>query len=439
MKLSERVLHFTDLFEKLQETTSRTNKEFFVKKFRELYPELSDELTTIFETLDNKHPIGWTMSQNSQTPEIDDTDDITITDLINLCITCPKDNASTQACEQVLGHYTYFLAPIVNRKLRLGIGKSQLIKTVTTPMLAKKYDGEWIHHTVSVTEKLDGNRCIAQYLDGRWHFTSRSGKPLVVAFDMTGLPEEFIYDGEIMSIEQTAASTVRNLAIINNKEMDYIYDSEYAQLLFNQTSGLVNSKDLNKGKLVYNIFDIISHLPYEQRRKYLYMIQKQLPENNNEIRILPVLYEGDDNDIITHLLYTITQAGGEGLMLNVNNRGYEHKRTDALLKYKQVQYMDMLVTDIFEGEGKYEGHCGGICCYMRMEDGREIATNVGSGLSDAQRYSWWNHREEIVGKIVQVAYHELTQDSLYRGTKIYSLRFPRLICVRNDKNETSEY
>lgn len=439
MTLNERTITYQLLFDSLQKTNSRNDKEFLLNKFKEIYPELKEELTYILETLDGKHPIGWTFKPNNIAINNDISSDTTLVDLINLCIVCPKDHGSTKACENLIAQYGKFLAPIVNRTLRLGIGKSQLAKTITTPMLAKKYDGEWIHNTVTVTEKLDGNRCIAQYLDGRWHFTSRSGKPLAVAFDMTGLPEEFIYDGEIMSLEQTAASTVRNLAIINDKEMDYIYDSEYAQLLFNQTSGLVNSKDLNKGKLVYNIFDIISYLPYKQRRNYLHMIQKQLPENNHEIRILPVLYEGDDNDIITHLLYTITQAGGEGLMLNVNNRRYEHKRTDALLKYKQVQYMDMLVTDLFEGEGKYEGHCGGICCYMRMEDGREIATNVGSGLSDAQRYRWWHHREEIVGKIVQVAYHELTQDSLYRGTKIYSLRFPRLICVRNDKKETSEF
>lgn len=441
MKLSERVLLFTDLFKKLQETTSRTTKEFFVKKFRELYPELSDELTTIFETLDNKHPIGWTMSQNSQTPQIDDTDDITITDLINLCITCPKDYASTQACEQVLGHYTYFLAPIVNRKLRLGIGKSQLEKTVTTPMLAKKYEGGYLRETVTVTEKLDGNRCIAQYLSGRWVFTSRSGKPLAVTFDMTGLPTEFIYDGEVMSVEQTKASARRVYNVLHDIQEEGTYDTKESQLLFNETSGLINSKDLHAGQLIYNIFDIISttHYAYSQRRDILTEIGKQVPPTNKTIRIIPSLYEGDDPTVITSLLYKIVQQGGEGVMLNINNRTYEHKRTDALLKYKQVQTIDMRVTDMFEGQGKYENMCGGLTCYAKTNDGKEILCNVGSGLSDAQREDWWLHREHIISRIVQIAYHELTQEALYRGTNMYSLRFPRLMMVRRDKNETSEY
>lgn len=441
MTLSRRVRMLTDLFDKLMATNSRTSKEFFVTKFKELYPELKDDLNVIFETLDNKHPIGWTMKQNSLTPQIDDTDDTTITDLINLCITCPKDRASTQACEHVLGYYTYFLAPIVNRTLRLGIGKSQLSKSLTTPMLAKKYEGTWLRDIVTVTEKLDGNRCIAQYLSGHWVFTSRSGKPLAVTFDMTGLPTDFIYDGEVMSVEQTKASIRRTYAVLNDIQEEGTYNTEQSQLLFNKTSGLINSKDLHVGQLIYNIFDIISPTPYaySQRRDMLTEIGKQVPPTNKTIRIIPPLYEGDNPSIITSLLYKIVQQGGEGVMLNVNSRTYEHKRTDALLKYKQVQYMDMLVTDMFEGNGKYEEQCGGLTCYMRTDDGKEVLCDVGSGLSDAQRHDWWYHHDKIIGHIAQIAYHEMTQDSKYRGTKVYSLRFPRFIKVRDDKKETSEF
>jgi ATP-dependent DNA ligase len=131
--------------------------------------------------------------------------------------------------------------------------------------------------------------------------------------------------------------------------------------------------------------------------------------------------------------------GGEGIMLNRINRGYEHRRTDALLKYKQVQFMDMRVTGWYMGTGKYADLVGGLNCVLEAADGKIITCDVGSGLSDAQRFVWACDPSRIVGKIVQIGYHELTQSEENRGTNMYSLRFPRLIKVRTDKSETSEF
>ena len=36
-----------------------------------------------------------------------------------------------------------------------------------------------------ITEKLDGNRCIAEYNGDKWTFTSRNEKPLAVSFDLS--------------------------------------------------------------------------------------------------------------------------------------------------------------------------------------------------------------------------------------------------------------
>jgi ATP-dependent DNA ligase len=131
--------------------------------------------------------------------------------------------------------------------------------------------------------------------------------------------------------------------------------------------------------------------------------------------------------------------GGEGIMLNRIDRNYEHKRTDALLKYKQVQFMDMKVTGVYGGNGKYAGLVGGLYCELNTDDGKIIRCEVGSGLSDAQRVLWAENAYHIIGKIVQIGYHELTQNEENVGTNMYSLRFPRLIKVRTDKSETSEF
>ena len=439
MNLNERVKFFDNLFDLLQSTSSRNEKEFIIKnELKDKDLSVHEDWKYILEVLDNRHPIGFTfipVPNDSQTAYIL-THYNTIRELIEPLTKLPEHTEDRLwLAEFNLGDFGCFIEPIVNRTLRLGIGKSLLSKAKTTPMLAKKYEPMGIlHQDMAVTEKLDGNRCIASWDGEKWNFTSRSGKPMKVNFDMTGMPTEFIYDGEVMSIEQTKLSIKRIHNIFTGRDTSMV-STEDAQLMFNKTSGLINRKGPKSG-LIYNIFDIISDLKYIDRRERLEWVKQE--QKTDEVRIIPLLYVGTDVNLVDSLLDKMVAYGGEGIMLNVWNRRYEHKRSDALLKYKQVKTMDMRVTGIAYGTGKYEGQIGALKCYIRTEDGKEVICEVGTGLSDAQREQW-ARTHEIVGKIVQVGFHELTQNREYIGTNVYSLRFPRLISVRKDKDETSEY
>lgn len=438
MTLEERVKCFEILFEALQSTNSRLEKEQEVKIFTSVNPGLISDWNYILETLDGKHPIGWTFTPryNSLQPRTTHfTDNFSIRELIKMCESCAKDRITTAHAEYQIGIYGEFLAPIVNRTLRLGIGKSLLEKSELTPMLAKKYEGKPLNHFYVVTEKLDGNRCIAAFNKEKnvWEFFSRSGKQMKVNFDMSKFDPTLIYDGEVMSEAQTRLSVERYAAIVN--DIDFAAETKDAQLLFNKTSGLINQHRTDKKGLVYNIFDIVDPSSYSGRRDAL---SKFGPAQSDDVLILPTLYIGHDENVIKSLLGRITQMGGEGIMLNRIDRGYEHKRSDALLKYKQVQFMDMVVVGVYGGMGKYEGLVGGLNCRLYTDDGKTISCDVGSGLSDEQRFAWTNP-SAIIGSIVQIGYHELTQSDENIGTNNYSLRFPRLIKVRKDKDTTSEY
>lgn len=444
MKIDERVAIFERLFDDLTDTNSRIDKEVIINEFRYDYPELVEDLTIILETLDNRHPIGWTFTPRGLTgPQIEFDN---IWEMIQVCKSRKSTSyQDTSYIESLFGKgLGDFIQPIVNRTLRLGIGKSLLIKDKLSPMLAKKYEGNTLRDKVTVTEKLDGNRCLA-YFDtdsNEWRFQSRNGKPMNVDFEMSLYPKEFVYDGEVLSTVQTAKSVTRSFAVGVQADLGAdtvsvgLGDIGNEQLQFNKTSGLINSKRKNKD-LVFNIFDIVSdYLIYSDRRKILNEFEEL---GNATTRILPVLYTGKDIEYINKMLDSMVTMGGEGLMLNMQGRSYENKRTDALLKYKKVQYCDMVVTGIFEGKGKYAGACGGLVCYMYTEDGGEVNCDVGTGLSDAQRISWGQTPELIIGKIVQVGYHEKTQGRSRLGTNVYSLRFPRLVKVREDKDTTSEF
>ena len=438
MTFEERVDYFTDLFDELQSTNSIVEKHTIIDKIPN---ELKEDFTFIIECLNGKHKFGYTYKiYQGDTGGTVITPSWTVKQALEYLLEPMNQGDLTQS--NIAKHvketdnWNYFFYSIVNRELKLGIGQSLLPKDGLSPMLAKKYEGSVRHSKLGyyITEKLDGNRCIASYNGERWIFTSRNGKEMHVDFDMSGLPTEFVYDGEVLSPVQVEMSEeiYKVVALNENSKGAFVQ-------AFNTTSGLINTHNKNKN-LVYNIFDIMmDYVPYKTRRNALFNLK---PESN-QVRILPVLayYENlaDFYNNVNLILDKVVAIGGEGIMINNGDADYVHKRTDKLLKLKQVQTMDMEVVDYEYGTGKYEGMIGALIARCITDDGKYVVCKVGSGLSDAQRMAWAYNPDKILHKIIEVAYFSLSQDASQLNTMNYSLRFPRLKKVREDKNTTSEY
>ena len=416
------------LFGQLEGNPSRLDKVYLIDKFKKDNSELIRDLEFCLEVLAGQHKIGFTLN-------IDDSKNVAAKDyhmtIEIYCyntLFCMPDHteSSIEHMQYLCCSFGWFLNPLFNREWKLGIGPSQLQKPDVSPMLAKKFDPEKFPQDDSyyLTEKIDGNRCIAKYSieKAEWTFWSRSGKQLKVKFDMADLPTEYIFDGEVVSEDQYENPSQGN---------------------FNATSGIINSKYGSKTGLIYLIFDIICKIPYKDRRPLIsgFLGQKMGNYISKNVHILPVLEICNKDDLVDKVskwLDLITSNGGEGVMINLGSAIYENKRTDKLLKVKKVYTMDMKVIATIPGTGKYEGLVGSLECYVSDPEKKiKYYCMVGSGLSDYQRARWAYHPEEIVGKIVEVAYFSLSQDRLLTGTTQYSLRFPRLKRVRDDKDDTS--
>lgn len=423
MTLFERIELMTQLFSRLESTSSRNEKINLLESYRGEDKQLAKDIDYALEILDGQHKIGFTFHPIAN-PSATLLPEWTLKEfLARLYTMTDRSESSIWHVEHSFGPYGSFVAPLVNREWRLGIGKSQLQKVAINPMLAKKFEpakeNKKYLGPYYITEKLDGNRCIATYnpISCEWEFYSRSGKIMRVDIDMGNLPIWHIYDGEVMTREQ------------------YLHPS---QENFNSASGIINSHSKNKD-LVYIIFDLVNgDRTYTVRRALL----DQLSSGNSQVMILPLLGTATRWSELTELAYKlreeVTSRGGEGVMINIGDARYIQKRTDTLLKYKDVFSMDMRVVGLTEGTGKNEGLVGALEC-VAEGDGKKYQCSVGSGLTDWMRINWANDSRGIIGKIVEVEYFSISQDANVRGTNVYSLRFPRLKRVRMDKNETSVY
>lgn len=271
---------------------------------------------------------------------------------------------------------------------------------------------------ILVTQKLDGMRCTTIKLGDKINLMSRSGQ-LMTGFveieqELRELPDG-VYDGEILA----------DLSIDNSLD------------LFASTVSAARTKDTKKKNMTYNVFDYVKKVEEfvtgmfsescVQRKQNLENILKKA--HCNYIKYVEVLYDGEYNsDIVDKLLNKALSLQQEGIMLNIADAPYQKKRTADILKVKKMNTVDLFVTNVFEGKGKYKGTLGGVVVEYKGQP-----VGVGSGFSDIQRKMIWEHPESIVGKLIEVQYFEESKDKNGKP----SLRFPVFKKIRLDKNEES--
>ena len=145
------------------------------------------------------------------------------------------------------------------------------------------------------------------------------------------------------------------------------------------------------------------------------------------ISVVPILYEGTDQNIIDKKLDEVDKQGLEGIML-ARDVKYKCKKHNGLLKCKKFKEGDFKVVGFKEGAAgkKYEGTLGAL-----LVEYKDNVVGV-DGMSDKERDDIWNNQDEYIGKIVEVKYKEVSYN---KTTGLPSLQFASFIRVRHDKTE----
>lgn len=341
------------------------------------------------------------------------------------------------------------LKELFSKKLKIGVTEKSLEKIY--PNDFKKFEimaGEPYFDRIDaiikddpeiiVTHKFDGQRVILRVEDGNVKMFSRNGKVYTGLKDLekeASMLPDGAYDGELLKlIDGTIIDTSRMPSTSLCKK---VYCPKNAEELFSETASIVNSKDEDKKGIAVFLFDMIPLENFDNKMQYDVPtdVRKEKLETVlsmfkfNYIKYANILYSGKfDQTVIKKMLDEMVLLGQEGLMMNYKDAPYEFKRTNKLVKVKQVYTADVRIVGFEEGTGRNKGKLGALL--VKTPQGVEV--KVGSGLTDFYREEIWNKQAGYIGTICEIAF---TTPSTNKDSDLYNLRFPRFIQFRTDKDE----
>ena len=273
----------------------------------------------------------------------------------------------------------------------------------------------------AITEKCDGFRCVAIKENGNVKLVSRQGKLYEGCVDIEKaikeLPQDnFVLDSEII---------ISNRSSIPSKDQ------------YKATSNIVTTKDTEKHNLTLNVFDYIDLEEWNSKEcktmwcsrniKLMDLLEDYSDKDDKPLYRLPLLYVGSDLEVAYNLLAKAREENKEGVMLRFTDSMYEFKRSNDLLKLKAMSEVDAYIVGYEEGENKNVGKLGAFLCEVDLKNYGKLKFKCGSGYSDEERDNYWQHKDELIGRVIEVQYFEITQNST---TKEYSVRFPVHKCIK---------
>jgi DNA ligase-1 len=195
--------------------------------------------------------------------------------------------------------------------------------------------------------------------------------------------------------------------------------------------------DVETTDMVYSIFDIVPLEDFErgfwnaQQHKRLTVLEqyRAVFDSTNCVRLMDGievdLDTAEGHDVMRRYAEDAVEAGFEGIMIKDLDAPYECRRSTFWMKWKPVITVDLNIVGFEQGTGRNADRLGAIIC-EGVDNDRNIRVNVGSGLSDSNRDEYWLARNDLLGRVVEVAADAVTQNQ--DGT--YSLRFPRFVRFR---------
>ena len=311
---------------------------------------------------------------------------------------------------------------IATKDINIGISTTIVSKYIHIPkfeiMLGERMNEEVdFNRNYILTKKLDGVNLTCFKEENSISFFTRQGKQVE---GLENLIEQYktlpdgVYFGEALYSDESIAK--------DRKE------------LYRLSTGELNSKR-NFKKITHWIFDYQTLEEWNSENfitpyaNTIHTLENMFLNNKlKNIKMVPFVYQGTGKDIAFELLKRAKEDGWEGLVLRYSSSVYKKERSSDFIKLKPMIDVDLRVVGF--KEFKHPNNLGALIC---EDDDHIIKCSVGSGFSKEQRKEFWNNRNELIGKIVEIQTMEITENKI--GKK--SLRFPVFVRFRDDKIKTN--
>ena len=270
------------------------------------------------------------------------------------------------------------------------------------PMLATKWSDrkDKVSGKVHIQPKLDGMRCIAK-ADGLW---SREGKPIL------GAPHIF---EQLMPLFDRYPDL-----IIDGELYNHALKDDFNQIVSAAKKQKPTEDDLaiSREKLQYWVYDLPSQNgEFSQRTRVLQNMIDIGLDGEHSIVITPTLETFAED--IDKIAAEYIEAGYEGAMVRLPG-GYENKRSNTLIKWKEMQDEEFTILDIQEGDGNRSGMAARVI--LDLGSGRNFAAGLIGNVAYCTQLLI--DREQHIGKKGTVVFQNYTPDGVPRFPKFKTIR-----------------
>lgn len=420
-----------ELKEEINKTNSILEKKEILKKYKDLKEILKYTYdTNIIYSVTSKNYKKFSKNEKKRKIKIiNNYNDFfkLLTDLSKRTITGDKALLYLYDFIKRNKEYEEVILNVIDKNLKIRLNVSlinkvfpNLIKTFKVA-LANSYNPKHINKTNDkwfISRKLDGIRCLIHININTKEIVcySRQGKEILtlnklkkdILNNIQKFKENCFLDGEVVVME-------------NNKED------------FKGIMEKIRRKNYTMENPRYYCFDIIKEKDfYEQKSEIKYEerynnLKQTIKDTYKYVKVLEQVEYTEEK--LNEYAESSKENEWEGLIIR-RNTNYEGKRTNSLLKFKEMKDDEYNVIDIEKGMFRHINQETGLEEEIETLSAVIIDynnTKVGSGFSINERKEYYENPEKIINKVITVKYFEKTEDSL---------RFPVFKGIHGEKRET---